>query len=59
MPGALILTWVGAGLGEVFARGEEPDLSLLADPRFLGPLLGLAALAALPVLVRAVRRKEP
>jgi len=59
MPGALILTWVGAGLGEVFERGEEPDLGLLTDPRFLGPLLGLAALAALPVLVRAVRRKAP
>ena len=58
MPGTLILTWVGAGLGEVFARGEKPDLSLLTDPRFLGPLLGLAALAALPVLIRSIRRKE-
>lgn len=55
MPGALVYTWVGAGLGEVFARGETPDLGLLFEPQVLGPILALAALAALPIVIRALR----
>ena len=57
MPATVIYTWVGSGLGEVFARGETPDLGVLFEPRILGPLLGLCALAALPIVVRALRRK--
>ncbi len=59
IPGGLVFTWVGAGLGEVFARGETPDLSIVFEPHVLGPLLGLAALSFLPTIVKAVRRKEP
>ena len=55
MPGTLVYTWVGSGLGQVFASGEAPDLGLVFEPHILGPLLGLAALAALPILVRAVQ----
>ena len=55
MPGTLVYTWVGAGLGEVFARGEAPDLGVLFEPQVLGPLLGLCALAALPIFVRMIR----
>ncbi|MCB1391222.1 MAG: TVP38/TMEM64 family protein [Rhodobacteraceae bacterium] len=55
MPGALVYTWVGAGLGAVFARGESPDLGIIFQPYVLGPILGLAALSLLPVLLR--RRK--
>ncbi|TCP60414.1 putative membrane protein YdjX (TVP38/TMEM64 family) [Rhodovulum bhavnagarense] len=58
MPGALVYTWVGAGLGEVLARGARPDLGLIFEPRILGPLLALAALAALPILVRAIRQER-
>ncbi len=55
MPGTLVYTWVGSGLGEVFDRGGTPDLGILFEPQILGPLLGLCALAALPILIRAVR----
>ncbi|MEX5727477.1 putative membrane protein YdjX (TVP38/TMEM64 family) [Rhodovulum iodosum] len=57
IPGGLVYTWVGAGLGEVFARGETPDLGIIFEPHILGPLLGLAALAALPMVVKLFRRK--
>ncbi len=57
IPGAVVYTWVGAGLGEVFARGETPDLGIIFEPQILGPILGLAALAALPILIKALRRK--
>ena len=51
VPGAVVLTSVGAGLGQVFASGEAPDLSVLTSPQFLVPVLGLAALVALPLAV--------
>ena len=56
IPGGLVYTSVGAGLGEVFARGETPDLGIIFTPPVLGPMLGLAALAALPVLIKVWRR---
>jgi len=55
LPGGLVYTSVGAGLGTVMARGETPDLGIIFEPQILGPLLGLAALALLPVLIRAWR----
>ena len=58
VPGALVFTWIGVGLGEVFDRGESPDLSLLWEPQVIAPILGLAALAALPILVRAIRARK-
>jgi hypothetical protein len=36
----------------VLDHGGEPDLGLILKPQVLGPLLGLAALALLPVLYR-------
>lgn len=58
IPGALVFTWVGAGLGEVFARGGSPDLGIIFEPQILGPLLALAALAALPIALRLLGRRE-
>jgi uncharacterized membrane protein YdjX (TVP38/TMEM64 family) len=53
IPGALVFTSIGSGLGEVFARGETPDLSLFWQPHIILPILGLAALSALPILLKA------
>ncbi|HEY9037448.1 MAG TPA: TVP38/TMEM64 family protein [Roseovarius sp.] len=58
IPGALVFTWIGVGLGEVFDRGDRPDLSLLWEPQVIGPLLGLCALAALPIVLKAFRQKK-
>jgi uncharacterized membrane protein YdjX (TVP38/TMEM64 family) len=59
IPGTAVYTWIGAGLGEVFARGETPDLGIIFDPVVLGPILGLAALALLPVLLKRLRGRSP
>lgn len=56
LPGGLVTTWVGSGLGEVFARGETPDMGIFTEPQILAPLLALAGLAVLPVLVKTLRR---
>ena len=55
IPGGLVFTSVGAGLGEVFAQGKAPDLGLIFTPPVLLPLLGLVLLAALPLLFRAFK----
>lgn len=58
MPGAVVYTSVGAGLGEVFERGETPDLGIIFQPQILFPILGLCVLAALPIVIKAVRGKK-
>jgi len=56
IPGGLVFTWIGVGIGDVFDRGGTPDLSLIWSPHILGPLLGLAALAALPMIFKNKER---
>ncbi|MHA3977860.1 TVP38/TMEM64 family protein [Halovulum sp. GXIMD14794] len=58
MPGTVVYTWVGAGLGEVFARGEKPDLGILFEWQVLGPILALCVLSALPILLKKLRKTE-
>ena len=58
MPGTFVFASIGAGLGEVFDRGERPDLSIIFSWPVLGPLLGLAALSLLPVAVKALRNRR-
>ena len=58
IPGSVVYTSVGAGLGEVFARGETPNLGIIFEPAILFPILGLCALAALPILIKALRGKK-
>lgn len=56
IPGGLVYTWVGAGLGEVFARGETPNLGIIFEPFVLGPILGLAALSLLPIILKKFKK---
>lgn len=56
IPGTAVFASVGAGLGTVFAQGGSPDLGIIFSWPVLGPLLGLAALSALPTVVKLVRR---
>ena len=58
IPGTAVYSWTGAGLGAVFDAGGEPDLGLIFRIEVLGPLLALAALAALPAVLRAVRGRR-
>ncbi len=54
IPGAVVYTSVGAGLAGVFEAGETPDLGIIFEPYILLPILGLCALAALPVVLKAL-----
>jgi uncharacterized membrane protein YdjX (TVP38/TMEM64 family) len=54
-PATAVISSVGAGLGEVLDQGGEPDIGVIFQPHILLPLLGLATLAALPVILRKLR----
>lgn len=54
-PATVVMSSVGAGLGEVLDAGGEPDIGVILEPHVLLPLLGLAALASLPVVLRKLR----
>ncbi|MEM7423949.1 MAG: TVP38/TMEM64 family protein [Pseudomonadota bacterium] len=58
IPGTLVYISIGAGLGTQLESGTEPNPGIIFEWHVLGPLLGLAALASLPLLLKAVRRKD-
>ncbi len=58
IPGTVVYTSVGAGLGEVFASGETPNLGIIFEPHVLLPILGLAALSLVPVAIKALRGRN-
>ena len=58
IPGGVVYTSVGAGLGEVFERGETPNLGIIFEPFIILPILGLCVLAALPIAIKALRGKK-
>ena len=61
IPGTLVYSAVGNGLRAAFAAGTDVDpvaaaRDLLFRPEIIGPIVGLIALALLPVLAKAFRR---
>ena len=58
IPGSVVYTSVGAGLGEVFDAGETPNLGIIFEPHILLPIIGLCVLAVLPIVIKAVRGKK-
>jgi len=58
LPATFITAWIGAGVGDVLARGEKPDVSLLFSWPVLTPLLALASLSLAPVIWRKLRPRD-
>lgn len=57
IPGTFVYASVGEGLGAVVAAGHRPDLDMILSIQVLGPLAGLALLAAVPILYKFLRRE--
>lgn len=55
IPGAFVYASLGSGLDAIVAEGRPPGLAVLLRPDVLLPLLGLAALASLPIWYRGRR----
>lgn len=58
IPGAVVYTSVGAGLGQVFEEGRTPDLGIIFESHVLLPILGLCALAVLPIVLKSLRGRK-
>jgi uncharacterized membrane protein YdjX (TVP38/TMEM64 family) len=58
IPGTVVYSSVGAGLGTILEQGGAPDKSIIWRLEVIGPLLGLAALALLPVLYKRMKAKR-
>ena len=57
MPVTFIFASLGNGLGTLVEEGRPPDLAILYRPSVLLPILGLSALALLPVVYRRWRTR--
>ncbi|WP_419798448.1 MAG: TVP38/TMEM64 family protein [Terasakiella sp.] len=58
IPGAFVYASVGSGLGAVFDAGQTPDLSIIFSPQILTPIIGLAALAMIPVIYKKIKPRR-
>jgi uncharacterized membrane protein YdjX (TVP38/TMEM64 family) len=56
IPATFVFSSVGAGLGAVFDTGGTPDIRVITSWPVLGPLLGLAGLALIPVVYKRFKR---
>ncbi|HYM74006.1 MAG TPA: TVP38/TMEM64 family protein [Stellaceae bacterium] len=55
IPGTFVYSGLGNGIGALIAAGQPPDLRILFHPSILLPIVGLAALALLPVFYKRWR----
>jgi uncharacterized membrane protein YdjX (TVP38/TMEM64 family) len=58
IPGSVVYASVGNGLGAVFDAGETPDLGIIFTPAIIGPIIGLALLALLPIAYRKLKARR-
>lgn len=59
LPGTLVYASLGQGLSDLIESGRSPEFGILFDAPVLGPLIGLALLALLPVAYRWYRARHP
>ncbi|MCH8237756.1 MAG: TVP38/TMEM64 family protein [Proteobacteria bacterium] len=58
IPGSAVFCSIGNGLGLVIDKGEMPKLDIIFEPHIFGPLLGLAALALVPVAYKRIKASK-
>lgn len=58
-PGTFVYASLGEGLGAIIESGGTPDLKVIFQWRVLGPLIGLAVLAFVPVAYKRYKRRQP
>ena len=58
IPGALVFTFAGAGIGAVFDSGEAFSTGAILSPEILAALTGLGLLALLPVVYKRYKARN-
>ncbi len=59
IPGTFVFVSVGNGLETIIDRGQIPGLEIFLEPSVLVPIVGLAALALVPIAYKRMRRQPP
>lgn len=57
IPGTMIFSLFGAGLGAVFERGEDVSLKSVLNPTLLAAMVGMGLLSLLPIVLRRWRER--
>ena len=58
IPGSLVYTAVGNGLGAILDKGGEPNLGIIFTPAVLLPLLGLSILSIVSIIHKRIMTKK-
>ncbi|NKB19108.1 MAG: TVP38/TMEM64 family protein [Alphaproteobacteria bacterium] len=58
IPGTLVFSFFGDGIGAVLEAGQDIDLGIIFEPRFLLPIIGLGVLALMPVLYKKIKGRS-
>lgn len=58
IPATVVFAGLGSGLGRLFNQGRQPNLHLIFAPQILYPLIGLAILALIPPVWRAIAARR-
>jgi len=58
IPGTAVYATFGAGLGEIFEAGGELSLEGVLSPELIAGMIGLAALAMLPVVLKKIAARK-
>ncbi len=58
IPGCIVFSSVGNGLGAVLDAGGTPDVGIIFEPKIILPLIGLAVLAVMPVVYKKLRARK-
>ena len=58
IPGAFVYALVGDGAGAVLDAGDDLNLGIIFEPRFLAPIIGLAVLACIPIVYKKIKGRK-
>jgi uncharacterized membrane protein YdjX (TVP38/TMEM64 family) len=58
IPGSIVYVLVGDGLGLLLNKGGDIDFGIIFEPRFILPILGLAALSLVPIFYNKYRNRS-
>ena len=59
IPGTLVFTLVGSGLGSLLDAGQAPDLGIIFELEILLPIAGLVVLSLIPVIYKKATKHAP
>jgi len=57
IPGSVVYVWVGTSLSYIIQQGDDINLKIILEPRFILPIIALAILSIVPVFIKKSKKK--